>query len=325
MKPLVTIAIPTCNRSALLRETLQSVLLQDYENLEILVSDNASDDDTSAVVAEFSRVSPKIRHRRNLVRTPLITHFNQCIAEARGEFFVLLSDDDRISEDFVSSLATTLMQNRRITVAVPSNSIIDDSGKLLETLPSPGKELYVGVDFAIDWLWRRCDLPVANLVTVMARTDQVRQLRYQPFSHGLNSDNLLFLQLALTGLVAFPSSGTFFWRVHDAQAGSRVSPRNIRRAGREFQRFIRRDWALRRLILSHHPQQQVLLRRGVDRMIAEAYLHNIGFFDAPYSPKTVRKLLTLRPSRYFIRLVIREYYNRIRNQRSNRTMSPANV
>src|SRR5690606_18847361 len=101
MKPLVTVVIPTCNRSAYLRETLQSVREQDYENLEILVSDNASTDDTAAVVSEIAASDPRVRYRRNLVKIPLIPHFNQCVAQARGEFFVLLSDDDRVNETFV--------------------------------------------------------------------------------------------------------------------------------------------------------------------------------------------------------------------------------
>lgn len=325
MKPLVTVAIPTRNRSAYLRETLESVLRQDYENLEILVSDNASDDDTAEVVAETGRNARCVRYRRNLLPSPLIAHFNQCLAEARGEFFVLLSDDDRISENFVSSLVASLMQNRRATVAVPSNILMDETGRVTRTLPPPRQDLFDGVEFVLDWLWKRCELPVANLVTVMGRTEMMRKLRYQPFPNGLNSDNLLFLQLALMGQVAFCREASFYWRVHDENQSSQTPPRLVIRAGREFQRFTRRDWTLQRLIRSHHPEQQRLLRRGIRRMSAEAYLHNIGFFGRPLALATFRCLLAYRPNLIFLRLVLRHYYHLIRNTFGGRPMSPVNI
>ncbi len=325
MKPLISVVIPTCNRSGYLRETLQSVLRQDYENLEILVSDNASKDDTAALVTEMSRADPRIRYRRNLVRTPLISHFNQCIAEARGEYFVLLSDDDRVNETFVSSLAQALLANPRATVALPLNAIIDETGTVVRTLPAPKEQLFEGIDFVIDWLWRRREIPVANFVTLMAKTDTVRKLRYQPFPHGLNSDNLLFLQLALSGQVAFAPSATFFWRVHDRQQGNQIPARNVRAAGRDFQRFVRRDRPLKRLIRSHLPRQQILVRHGIDRMIAEAYLQNIGFFDKPCSPQTIRALLSHRPNAIYLRLILRQFYNRLRHAIPSRPMSAANA
>jgi glycosyltransferase involved in cell wall biosynthesis len=323
MNPLITLAIPTCNRAALLRQTLECVARQSYQPIEILVSDNASTDDTPQVVAEMIRGCRSIRYRRNLVQTPLIPHFNQCLAEARGEFFLLLSDDDCISENFVEELAGRLMASRRITVAVPANIIIDEEGDVITRLPPAPYETAEGIDFIIAWLWKKIDLPVANLVTVMARTEAMRQLRYQPFPNGLNSDNLLFLQLALSGQVAFCPQATFYWRVHHRQQASQTCARTISRAGREFQKFISRDWTVQRLIRSHHPAQQKLVRIGVRRMVAEAYLHNIGFFIRPWSWRTLRALITYRPNFAYLRLVIRHYSRAVRELLPGKPMSPA--
>jgi len=52
-KPLVSVGVPTCNRAALLGRALKSLVAQDYPNLEIVVSDNASTDDTTAVCADM--------------------------------------------------------------------------------------------------------------------------------------------------------------------------------------------------------------------------------------------------------------------------------
>ena len=54
-QPLVSIGMPVRNGGALFREALASVVTQDYRNLEIIVSDNASTDDTADVVREFQK------------------------------------------------------------------------------------------------------------------------------------------------------------------------------------------------------------------------------------------------------------------------------
>ena len=61
--PGVTVAIPTFNRSQLLKKSLQSVLAQTHADLEVLVLDNASVDDTPTVVKALS--DPRVKYLRN--------------------------------------------------------------------------------------------------------------------------------------------------------------------------------------------------------------------------------------------------------------------
>ena len=74
-QPLVTICIPTYNRPEMLRQSLQSVLWQSYRHLEVIVSDNASDTDTAAVVdsvgddrVRVDRLATNIGLHRNMSR-----------------------------------------------------------------------------------------------------------------------------------------------------------------------------------------------------------------------------------------------------------------
>ena len=105
MIPLVTLAITTFNRPRFLRETFASALAQDYANLDILVSDNGSRDTTPLLTQALVNSDPRVRLRRNETTVPLHEHFTQCVEAARGEYFVLLHDDDRINSCFVSELA----------------------------------------------------------------------------------------------------------------------------------------------------------------------------------------------------------------------------
>src|SRR5262245_13091376 len=93
--PLVTIAIPTFNRSAWLQGCLAAALQQTYGHFEIVVSDNASTDATQDVLRGFA--SAKMRVIRQAQNIGLVANWNACLAAARGSHIVFVSDDDTIA------------------------------------------------------------------------------------------------------------------------------------------------------------------------------------------------------------------------------------
>lgn len=114
--PLVTLAIPTFNRAVLLRGCIQAALAQSYDNIEVLVSDNASSDDTENVLEEFS--DRRLRVVRQKTNIGLLPNWNACLAAARGEYIVFVSDDDRISPRFVERCVGVTGSPSRVPVVV---------------------------------------------------------------------------------------------------------------------------------------------------------------------------------------------------------------
>ncbi len=90
--PLVSVVIPTCNRAALLTRAIQSVRQQTYGNLEIIVVDDASTDDTRKIVGSLA--DPRIRYIRHDVNRGGAAARNTGIRAARGEYIAFLDDDD---------------------------------------------------------------------------------------------------------------------------------------------------------------------------------------------------------------------------------------
>jgi glycosyltransferase involved in cell wall biosynthesis len=103
-RPLVTLGMPVRNGAAALRKALDSMVAQDYENIEIVISDNASDDDTPKILAEYQARFGNIRIIRQSKPLTAIDNFLFVLAEAQGEFFVWCAHDDTRSDDFVSGL-----------------------------------------------------------------------------------------------------------------------------------------------------------------------------------------------------------------------------
>jgi glycosyltransferase involved in cell wall biosynthesis len=99
---VVTIAIPTYNRAdSFLPQALQCALNQTYPNLEIIVSDNCSTDNTRAFMTGIA--DPRLRYFRHEVNIGSTNNMNFCLEQATGEYVLFLHDDDRIDRNFVES------------------------------------------------------------------------------------------------------------------------------------------------------------------------------------------------------------------------------
>lgn len=96
MTPTLSICIPTHNRADTLKDALDSVLMQIGANIEveILISDNASIDNTQEIVGQYQHDSPFIRYHRNPENIGFDANIVNCIKYAHGEYIWFLSDDD---------------------------------------------------------------------------------------------------------------------------------------------------------------------------------------------------------------------------------------
>jgi glycosyltransferase involved in cell wall biosynthesis len=142
----VTVCIPTRNRAPLVARAIQSVLAQRFEDLVVLVSDNASEDDTEAVVRAVDDPRLRyVRHRANIGPGP---NFNACLEAAESEFVSVLCDDDVLHPDFLAAGVEALRNSpmagfaystwrRRRDDGTVENRIIDQTG-LPSTTVLPG-------------------------------------------------------------------------------------------------------------------------------------------------------------------------------------------
>ena len=100
--PLVSIGIPTYNRAASVEGAIRSALAQDHPALEVVVSDDASTDGTAAAVRALAAADPRVRF---IVQPDNLGHarnFQAVLDAAAGEWFMWLSDDDRLDPAYVT-------------------------------------------------------------------------------------------------------------------------------------------------------------------------------------------------------------------------------
>ena len=148
--PLVSICVPTFNRAGYLRQSLKMICAQAYQPLEILISDNASTDETEQICREAASRDDRIRYVRQPKTIGLYGNYgnhNFCIRESRGELLCFFHDDDQYQPDIVSRLAAFLIEHPEVGLVCSDWHLIDDGGRLIRSQRSLVKQVLPGLDY----------------------------------------------------------------------------------------------------------------------------------------------------------------------------------
>ncbi|MBM4135150.1 MAG: glycosyltransferase family 2 protein [Nitrospira sp.] len=145
--PLVSICVPTCNRAALLQQSLRTICAQDYSPLEILISDDASTDETEGLCQELVKADPRVRYVRHENRLGLYRNHNYCMDECRGEFLCLYHDDDQHHPQLISESMALLIKHPEVGIACSDWELLDGEGRCVGVRDHQVPEIVPGLDY----------------------------------------------------------------------------------------------------------------------------------------------------------------------------------
>lgn len=128
--PLVSIMIPTYNRPQLFEKTLQSALAQTYPNVEILVTDNSTNEETRLLMEKYVE-DARIKYFRNREAGCKADNFRPFEKLARGEYLQWCMDDDILHRDKLKIMAQALRDNANVSLVTSQRAFIDMDGNLL--------------------------------------------------------------------------------------------------------------------------------------------------------------------------------------------------
>lgn len=213
--PRVSIIIPTYNRAHYLPQVVESALRQDYANLEVLLLDNASMDGTADVAARYGKDS-RFRYTRNETNIGMVRNWRYGLYErAKGEWFLLLSDDDYLIDDRYISKAMQIARADPDVVIVYANGYIleEDTQTMLElTLPFAGivdgRQVFLSRNQV-----RPQDFTLCNVI--FRRADAIEQEAFHN-PNNLSCDSELFLRMSLLGKVGVCADRVSVYRRHSA-------------------------------------------------------------------------------------------------------------
>jgi glycosyltransferase involved in cell wall biosynthesis len=215
--PLISIGIPTYNRAnSYLKHALQSAINQTYQNIEIIVSDNCSSDDTESVVKEFH--DPRIRFYRQKENIGAVPNANFCLEQSKGKYFLLLLDDDLIDEDFLSTCIGAVPSHGEPGVILTGARVIDSRGKVM-TIAHNTINGCSTAEFILSWFDRKLPL---YLCSTLFNTNRLKQIGGFHSKTNMYEDVVAFVRLAARyGRVdVFDVKASF--RRHDSNMGRAV-------------------------------------------------------------------------------------------------------
>ncbi len=129
--PKISVLIPTYNYARYLPEALDSILGQDCTDFEVIISDDASSDNTAEVVAPYAARDARIQFQRQTKNLGMVANWNWCLQQARGDYIhYLFADDFFIDSSALSRLAAQLDQHPDAGLAVAARRLADDSSRL---------------------------------------------------------------------------------------------------------------------------------------------------------------------------------------------------
>jgi len=222
---LVSILIPVYNQEKFIVTSIESAINQTYENIEIIVVDNHSTDNTFSIVKSYSQNDKRIKVFQNDSNIGPVRNWKRCIDEASGEYGKILWSDDYISPDFIEKTLPFLSEDDNVGFVFTSVKIFSDNYVNFQSLYQIGQTgIYDSIQFIEGALFERSKYPVSPGCALFRLKDLKKSLLIEipnkkniDFSiHAIGPDLLVFLLTSdAYKKFAFLNETLSYFRVHD--------------------------------------------------------------------------------------------------------------
>lgn len=210
--PLVSIGMPVYNGERFIQQALDSLLDQDYDNFELIISDNASTDQTPEICQEYVVKDKRVRFYRNDTNLGAITNFDRVLALSSGKYFMWAGSHDLWHPTFVSRCVSILEMDNDVCLAYSRTMLIDQNDTFLyimsdqvDTRGMAPAQRYKYLLFNLDW---------CNMIYGVIRRDVL--LQTGAFRNVFSPDHALLAELSLIGQFAQINEPLYYRRKNRA-------------------------------------------------------------------------------------------------------------
>lgn len=133
--PLVSVCIPSFNNECSIAQTIDSILNQTYENIEIILIDNGSTDNTFNVMQKY--LDKKIKIHRNDKNIGVVGNWNKCIEHATGKYVCIFHADDIYSPYIIEIQVKAFNESQDIAAVFTTGYLMDDKQAIIGEISLP--------------------------------------------------------------------------------------------------------------------------------------------------------------------------------------------
>ncbi|MED1507593.1 glycosyltransferase family 2 protein [Bacillus proteolyticus] len=228
--PLVSVLIPTYNRPNYFKEALKSVLAQEYQNIEIIICDDSTNDETYLITAPLANSFPHIRYYKNNENLGGIRNFQSAFLRARGEYVNFLMDDDLFHPQKISEMMRYYLQDheQKIKLITSYRQPIDGKGNFIPDFeftrkryvsPTTIDGIEAGTSMIIDSNW------IGEPTTPLFRKKDLQGAFGTFHGHQYHSavDMASWLTLSAQGSVLYIPDTLSYLRMHEDNIGKNIN------------------------------------------------------------------------------------------------------
>lgn len=209
----ISIVIPTYNRATYLDGAIASALAQSDTEFEVVISDNCSQDETQAIVSKYLK-DARVRYFRNEQNIGMVRNWRKAIHEyATGEWFLLLSDDDYLTDPDYLAKARRMIETHSSVVMVYAGGLLQEESTGQQTLLQlPFDGVVRGVEVFVS----RNTVKPQDFTLCNVLFNKKLAIELNGFSNPDNAscDSELFLKMALLGDVGVLNQPVSVYRFH---------------------------------------------------------------------------------------------------------------
>lgn len=125
---LVSVGLPVYNGERSLERAIRSVLEQDHDRLELVISDNASADGTEEICRHHARLDSRVRYNRQPENIGLFRNFRRVLELSAGTYFRWMGDDDWLAPTYLSRSLRAFAEDDRLILVTTQQAHVDDEG-----------------------------------------------------------------------------------------------------------------------------------------------------------------------------------------------------
>lgn len=236
-RPLVSVIMANYRGGRYIERALDSILAQTMSDIEVIVSDDASPDDSVARVLDVQRRDPRVRLVLAQENGGPARCRNRALAEARGEWIAPVDSDDLIHPERLERLLAAAARSKVDAIA-DDLLYFHESGAPSRLLLPDAQQAPLEVN-AVDWILAGNNgLPPLGYLKPLVRTAALQGLRYDETLH-IGEDYDLMLRLLLRGatLQVVPEPW-YFYRRHEKSVSHRISGHDLAAMIESQQRFV---------------------------------------------------------------------------------------
>lgn len=222
--PIASIGLPVYNGARFLRSTLDSLLAQTLADFELLISDNASTDETRAICEQYAARDPRVRYTRQQRNIGAPRNWNFVAEQSRGKYFKWATSNDDYAPTMLAKCVQALEDDPTAVLAQGTTCLVDEETGAREPYT---RDLALTQGRSIERLLTLCDkLALNNGQCGVIRSSALRRTRLdRPYPGG---DFVLMAELAMLGKFLVLPEVLFYRRMGPATFSRALSGDQLR-------------------------------------------------------------------------------------------------